>query len=155
MMPGILAVPIAFRITIDLAAITDHPILDKNDSTTGWFVRNEWYRLVYYAVARGYTAEVMAAAPQPPACPTSTASGYTFNSSCISVTNVTPAGAQRAILLLAGRSINTSARPSSALADYLEFGNATGAWERQTVSSATNVSLKKPFNDRIIVVDSN
>ncbi|MGH8746495.1 MAG: hypothetical protein ACREUK_08390, partial [Burkholderiales bacterium] len=77
------------------------------------------------------------------------------SSTCLSVTNVTPLGAQRAILVLAGRSINGSARPSAALGDYLEFGNASGSFEREPVSTAANAALKKPFNDRIVVVDTN
>jgi hypothetical protein len=152
--PSLLSLPIGFRITINLAALTDHALLSSTDPTTGWFVRNEWYRLLYYAVARGYTADVLAT-PKSPACPTSTASGYAFDSSCLTVTNVTPNGAQRAILILAGRSINASARPSANLGDYFEFGNATGNWERQTVSAVSNVALKRPFNDRVIVLDTN
>ena len=56
---------------------------------------------------------------------------------------------------MAGRSINGASRPSSTLADYVEFGNATGSFERQPVSTAVAPALKKPFNDRIVVVDQN
>jgi hypothetical protein len=59
------------------------------------------------------------------------------------------------MLILAGRSINGTARPSANLANYLEFGNATAAFERQPVSTAATPTLKNPFNDRIVVVDSN
>jgi hypothetical protein len=45
-------------------------------------------------------------------------------------------GRDRAIVILAGRSINGSVRPSATLADYLEFGNATAANERQTITAA-------------------
>src|SRR5205814_1772 len=51
--------------------------------------------------------------------------------------------------------INGSARPSGTLADYLEFGNAAGNFERQPVSTAVDAAVKKPFNDRIVVVDVN
>ena len=121
-------------ISVPLAPLLpDHGLLNSNDATTGWFMRNEWYRLVYYVVARGYTPEVIASAPNPPACPT-TVGGYTFASSCLSVTNVTPASSQRAFLILAGRTVNGTSRPSTALGDYLEFGNAVGSYERQTVA---------------------
>ena len=53
------------------------------------------------------------------------------------------------------RSINGAARPSATLADYLEFGNAAGSFERQPVSTVIDAALKKPFNDRIVVVDIN
>ena len=36
--------------------------------------------------------------------------------------------------MLAGRSINGNSRPSGNLADYLEFGNNTGNFERQSIS---------------------
>jgi hypothetical protein len=122
----------------------DHALANSRDASLGWFVRNEWYRVMYYAVAQGDTASSLPAAPAcaPP--------------NCITVANVTPAGRQRAILILAGRSINGTMRPSTTLADYLEFGNATAAFESQTVSRAgPAAALKRPFNDRVVVIDSN
>jgi hypothetical protein len=136
------------RITVGIAILADHSLLDPTNATTGWFVRNEWYRLAYYAVAPGHTATVL---PWVPDCITGAASPF----GCLSVANVTPAGAQRAILVLAGRSINGSARPSATLSDYLEFGNATAAYERQRVSTAIDAALKKPFNDRVVVMGTN
>jgi len=134
-------------------ATSDHSLLDARASgclpnppgcpATSWFVRNRWHELVYYAVAPGYTA----AAPSPRGC--------TTGKTCLTVANVGPAGAQRAILILAGRSINGASRPSATLADYLEFGNASGAFERQPVSTWRDPALKKPFNDRIVVIESN
>jgi hypothetical protein len=112
-----------FHITFDRRVITDHSLLDTADATTGWFARNEWFRTAYYAVAQRYTATTL-----PPACTTGT--------NCLSVANVAPTGAQRALLILAGRSINGNARPSATLADYLEFGNRTGNYEKQTVTGA-------------------
>ncbi len=116
---------------------SDHALLDSGDSTTGWFVGNEWHKLVYYAVAQGHTGT------STPSCTTS--------SNCITVANVAPSGAQRAILILAGRSVNGSARPSAVLSNYLESGNATGSFVKQTVTTSTGSA----FNDRIAVVDSN
>lgn len=127
-----------FRFRIYRSVITDHSLLDTTDSTTGWFARNEWYRLLYYTVARGFTADSLAATARQTACPTSTSSApiYPFNSSCLSIANVAPTGSQRAMLILAGRSINGNARPSSTLADYLEFGNRTGNFEKLAVTRA-------------------
>ena len=51
--------------------------------------------------------------------------------SCITVANLAPSGRQRAILILAGASTNGAVRPTASLADYLEFGNATGNFERR------------------------
>ena len=107
-------------------------------------MRNEWYRVLYYAAAQTTTP---AALPAAPAC--------TAGTNCVTVSNLTPANNKRAILILTGRSINGSARPSGTLADYLEFGNAAGNFERQPVSTAVDAAVKKPFNDRIVVVDVN
>jgi hypothetical protein len=130
-------------VTIPIYVFADHPLLDTRTSGAGtsWFARNNWHEVAFFAFAPGYAA--------------SGAGSCTTGSSCLSVANVTPAGAQRAILILAGRSINGSARPSATPGDYLEFGNATGSFERQTVSRTVDAALKRPFNDRVLVVESN
>lgn len=113
---------VAFTIQVPGNATSDHALLDSRTSaSTGWFLRNEWHKLTYYAVATGYTA--VTAAPR--ACSTGT--------SCLTVTNVSPAGAQRAILILTGRSVNGASRPSPTPADYLEFGNANAVYEKRSV----------------------
>jgi len=131
-----------YMINIDRAAVGDHSLLDSSNTTTGWFVRNEWYRVLYYATVAGHTASVLPSAP-----------GCTTVTSCLSVANVpTPGvtdGKERAILILAGRSVNGTARPSATLANYLEGGNQTNNYVRKSVSNST------PFNDRIVVVDTN
>jgi hypothetical protein len=133
-----------FRIRVDRAAMGDHDLLDTNNSTIGWFVRNQWYRLAYYAVAQGHT---VAPLPTAPSCTTA--------SNCLTVANVTPAGGQRAILILAGSSLNGSARPSSTLANYFESGNATGSYTRMPVTLSPAVAAAQRFNDRVVVVGTN
>ena len=98
-----------FRIRIDRAAIGDHALLDPLAPVSGWFVRNEWYRLLYYVLTPSHAAS---AAP-PRSC-----------GSCLHVANLVPSGKQRAILILAGRSLDGSPRPNGALADFLEGANA-------------------------------
>jgi hypothetical protein len=123
-----------FRIRVDRGVIADHPLLDSAAPVTGWFVRNEWYRLLYYALAPGHAAS----ASPPREC-----------SACLHVGNVAPAGKQRAILILAGRSLSGAARPNGRLADFLERANADLDldFEQRPVNSA--------FNDRIVVVEAN
>lgn len=139
-----------FRVTMDITMIADHPVIDSTNGTYGWFVRNQWHRLLYYKPAVGAATGHTAGFLPTPSC---TDSGV--NPTCITVANVTPAGKQRAILILAGRSINGSSRPSTVLADYLEFGNATAAFERQSVNGNTALAVNKRINDRIVVIDSN
>ncbi|HLX80040.1 MAG TPA: hypothetical protein VKS43_05600 [Burkholderiales bacterium] len=137
-----------YVISIDRAAVGDHSLLDSTSVTngsTGWFVRNEWYRLIYYAVTSRYTTGTL-----PPSC--------TTGIDCLSaITNVTPAGAQRAILILAGSSVNGVTRPGSSptLQNYLEGGNASGTYVRQTVRTSMATPAAQRFNDRIVVIGSN
>lgn len=142
-----LLVPVSrYCVTANIGVLGDHALLDPNSATTGWFVRNKWYQLAYYALSPNHAAS----RTPPRSC---TASPLT----CLSVANVTPADSQRAILVLAGRGLPGQTRPSASVADFLEFGNAASpaAFERQPVSTAIAPALKKPFNDRIIVVDAN
>jgi hypothetical protein len=134
-----------YRIRLKRSVIGDHALLDATTlgpGSTGWFVRNEWYRLLYYATAPGHTA----AALPTPSC--------TSGGTCLSVANVSPANKQRAILILAGRSLtNPAGRPNGTLADYLEFSNAdlNATFEQRPVSRA----IGAPFNDRVVVLDNN
>ena len=144
------AAPLAsyvFEITADIRTFADHALLDPGTaSSTGWFVRNQWYRFTHYAIAPGHATS----GATPRSC---TDSPLT----CLGVANVAPTGKQRAILILAGRALPGQARPSGDVADFLEFGNAASpaAFERQPASTAIAAPLKKPFNDRVIVVDAN
>jgi hypothetical protein len=129
-------------------AFATYALLDPNDPVTGWFIRNEWYRLAYYVVAPGQTAA------------SSTCSVSSTN--CLSLTR---AGVQednkRALLLLAGRRLANQTRPSSALANYLdtpENNDPTGY--PPSPATATPYLFEQPridsgANDRVIVVDQN
>ena len=110
-------------LTVSMHLLADHPLVDPNDATYGWFTRNKWQELLYYAVATNYSP---AGAPSP---------SCTNGTTCLTVANVTPSGKQRAILILGGRSLNGMARPSGNLADYFEYGNVGGNWEQQPVTA--------------------
>ena len=124
--------PAQFRIRVDRAVIGDHPLLDPAAPGTGWFVRNEWYRLVYYAIAPAHAAS----SPAPRSC-----------SSCLQLNN--PSGEARALLILAGRSLTGAARPNGLLEDFVEGEVEVGvrAFEGRPVNAA--------FNDRVVVLDAN
>ena len=144
------AVPLSsyvFEMTADIGVLADHALLDAGTAApTGWFVRNQWHRLTYYAIAPAHAAG--GAAPR--SCTQTPAT-------CLDVANLAPAGKQRAILILAGRALAGQGRPSGSVTDFLEFGNAASppAFERQSVSTAIAPALKKPFNDRVVVLDAN
>jgi hypothetical protein len=137
-----------YSVTVNIAVLADHPLLNPSDATTGWFVRNEWYRLLYYAVARDNTATYITDSLPGPSCTTAV--------DCLTVTNIASANKQRAILILAGRRLPTQTRPSGNVADFLEFGNADldATFEQQRISMVRNAP-KAPFNDRIVSLDAN
>lgn len=145
-LPDLGAPAAQYRVTAKIGVLADHALLDPNNAATGWFVRNKWYQLAYYALSPNHAAS----GTPPRSC---SASPLT----CLSVANVAPSDRQRAILILAGRRLAGQTRPSGSIADFLEFGNAASpaAFERQPVSTAIAPALKKPFNDRVVVVDAN
>jgi hypothetical protein len=136
-------------INIDRAVLGDHTLLDSTSVTTGstgWFVRNEWYRLVYYALAPSNTAAKVAS---------ERSCLLAGPADCLTVTNMTPSSAASALLILAGRSINGTARPNATLSNYLESGNATGAYVRNTVNASAATATAQRFNDRVVAIGSN
>ncbi|HEY6966969.1 MAG TPA: hypothetical protein VI229_05810, partial [Burkholderiales bacterium] len=74
---------------------------------------------------------------------------------CITVASSTSTTLNSALLILAGRSVNGTTRPSAALANYLEGGNATGAYTQSKFSISTSTPDAQRFNDRIVGVASN
>jgi len=123
-------------ITITIPDVTVSPIASASDPQAGWFIANQWYRQTYYAVAApGYLPGGGAACP------------------CLTVNNMPayyalPNNNKKAILVLAGKTLNGSSRPSPNLADYLEGENSTPADFIYEHRSGVPTSI----NDRVVVV---
>lgn len=132
-------------LSIPLPLLQDHALLDSTDPTYGWFVRNKWHEVAYYAVAPGF-------AP-------SGAKSCTTGGTCLTVnyhtdaSNMVDAGKQRAIVILSGRSLTGTARPNGTLSDWLEGANADGTSPFEVRSSA--LLPNRTFNDRFAVLSSN
>jgi hypothetical protein len=143
--PGLgIGINVLFRLTADLGVIADHALLDPANATTGWFVRNEWFRTTYYAAAQQSTADGL------PAYGCDSTNCLRYNASA--PRNI------RALLVLAGQSLsNPAGRPNGSLADYLEYNNVDlGTLYEQRPARASKVSvpvLNAPFNDRLVLVD--
>jgi len=130
----------SMRVTIPDVLVS--PMTSSADPYAGWFIANEWYRTTYYAVSPGHLPGGTAACSAPPAAP-----------SCLQVNHMpsyyaSPDNNKRAILVLAGRSTNGSARPSSSVANYLEGENATVSDFVFEHRSGTPSSI----NDRVVVL---
>jgi hypothetical protein len=136
-----------FRMRIDRAVFDDHALVKKTDATLGWFVRNEWYRNTYYAVAMPNTAQWL------PSLGCTAASGNCIRLNDSATHNI------RALLVLAGRRLPTqAARPSSDPLAYVEAQNGdNGTLYVQNVVRRSNVAITSPYeapwNDRAILVD--
>jgi hypothetical protein len=151
--PGLgIGVNVLFRLTADLGVIADHALLNPADPTTGWFVRNEWFRVVYYAAAQQSTADGL-----------SSGLGCTLAASnCLQFNNTRNI---RALLVQTGRSLsNPAGRPNGSLGDYVEYqnGDVGTPWEgigtvyEQRPMRTSRIlipAINAPFNDRVVLVD--
>lgn len=124
-------------IVVTLPDVVTNRAISAYDPNIGWFIANEWYRQTYYALA--------------PDMRPGRSSNCSANPPCLTV-NKLPGGAVangQAILLLAGRALNGSIRPSATLNNYVEGANqtalATSTYENR---SGTPTSI----NDRVVVV---
>ncbi len=120
---------------------TDEPMLYANDPTMAWWYRNAWHQHIYYAVSAGN-------APSGPGT-------CTAGTTCLSVFGLTPNNTQRAIAIFPGRALGAQVRPPVAIGDWLEGGNAnlppdSAFWARDPA-----LMVKRTFNDRTAVIDSN
>ena len=139
-----------FRLRVERTVIGDHALLNPDDAVLGWFVRNDWYRLTYYAVSANNTADFFASL----GCGNTTCLRFNEGLGC-------GGGADwcniRALLVLGGASLgNPAGRPNGSLADYFEYTNADGGtfYEQHPMRRATNVAnANGPWNDRVILVD--
>jgi len=134
-----------FRMRLERAVIGDHPLLDTANATLGWFVRNEWYRVLYYAAAQTNTADGLPSL------------GCSSGSNCLRMSFPAASDNIRSLLILGGRSMGGMARPNNVITDYLEFQNNDGdvIYEQRPISRVVNAALMSPFNDRVLVVDQN
>jgi hypothetical protein len=103
-------------------------------SDTSWFFENEWYKQVFYAVAPNllFGAASTLSCTGPADC-LSADNGATYN--------------KGALLVLAGRPLNSAARPTSTLGDYLEAPNVAG-----TQNFKTQPRSPPTANDQVAIV---
>lgn len=125
-------------ISVPIFLLADHPLVDVNDVNYGWFLRNRWHELAYYAVAPGI------APAGGGACVDSV--------SCLRVTYHPNDGKQRGIVVIGGSRIGAQVRPPLAAADLLEDANADGTSPFALRAPALPV---RTFNDHIAVLDAN
>jgi hypothetical protein len=135
------------------AVLNSLPIVSSNPGPGGanpnpsgaWFIANQWYKQTYYAVSAGYVPGAVAVGSSA-ACTTSA------TPRCLTVGNLpTPTNNKQAILVLAGRALNGSSRPSG-IANYLEGANLTAANDITPFVYEHRAGAPTTINDRVVVV---
>jgi hypothetical protein len=131
------------------------PIVSSNPGPGGinpnpngaWFIANEWYKQTYYAVSLGFAPGGVAVGSA------STCSPLPATPSCLKVNNLpVPFDDKRVILVLAGRALNGSTRPSGTLANYLESANLTAENDTTPFIYEHRAGAPTFINDRVVVV---
>jgi hypothetical protein len=174
--PGVLGLTLMYRFTADLSGmLRDHPLLDPDSTgagSTGWFMRNEWYRLVWYGVAPMNTVDNLTGSPP---VPIGCVNNPPTTTNCLRINGTRNI---RALLVVAGRSLsNPAGRPNSNLMDYLEHANCNRtfvfpsfvctpgpSFEQRAMRTDKvvlgpafappfNAPFYAPFNDRVVLVD--
>lgn len=138
-----------FHIRLQRAVIGDHPLVQSTDATYGWFVRNHWEHLLYYAVAQQNTAGSLASF----GCNNTNCLRFNEGLGCGSGANWCNI---RSLLVLGGASLGGASRPNGNLADYVEYTNGDGGtfYEQHPMRRPTNVAnTNGPWNDRVMLVD--
>ncbi|HUQ75340.1 MAG TPA: hypothetical protein VM183_11485 [Burkholderiales bacterium] len=136
-------------ISVPMALLSDHALVDPSNTTHNWFARNRWPQLSYYAVAQGLS-------PSPPSgtrcCGTACVPANA--NPCLMVGYHPDSGKQWGLWLLGGAKIGTQARPPTLIGDLLEGANAD-LDTTFTLQGGAALLPNKTFNDRIAVVGSN
>jgi hypothetical protein len=128
-----------FEIKVPITFFGDSPVVDHKHPDTGWFPRNEWHRVLYYAVAKEVTPGRSGGTPQ---CDKSG-----IGKKCLGLNTVED---KRGVLFLAGRSLNGTVGHTRAIGDLLEDSrNRDGDDKFFTGAYSTT------YNDRGMVVQVN
>jgi hypothetical protein len=140
-------------LTIPNTILVDHSMLDASNMQYGWFVRNQWHQVSYYAVAQEIAPDGSAACTSP---------AVNSSSDCLTVKySHTDLGddRNRGLIVIAGRRLNSqAARPSIDLADWFEGENAdfsSAQAARIYTTREPGLNINRTFNDRIAVIDRN
>jgi hypothetical protein len=134
-------------ITLPMTVLADHPLLDSSTaSSTGWFLRNKWHEVSFYAAAQNLTPGGGGSCSTPPSA-----------TPCLVVNYLSNSGSQRGVIAIAGRSLTGAARPNGTRSDWFEDVNASadGSVSNPFTIRAPSLSINRTFNDRIAVIDSN
>ena len=140
-------------ITIPNTILVDHPIVDASNMQYGWFVRNQWQQVSYYALAQEIAPDGSAACNSP-------ATGTSSDCLTVKYSHVDLGDDRvRGLIMIAGRRLNGQvAWPNGGFSDWFEGENAdfSSAQAARTYTMRDpSLAINRTFNDRIAVIDRN
>lgn len=128
--------PMTTNLVVDIPMPCPSPVSSAaSGSPLRWFTRNRWYRLLYYAADSSVLPGGLGVCTAP----------------CLTVNGLTPADDKGALLVLAGKALDSQrSRPiagSATESDYFEGQNLSpdGVFETQRRGAG--------FNDRVVILD--
>jgi hypothetical protein len=127
-------------INVPITLFADAPIVDAKHPDIGWFARNEWYRVMYFATARTVTPERGNSTPD-----------CSSGDSCLELDGQHN---KRALMFLAARSLLGTAGNTRALTDFLEDADPGSSDDpnRDGGKRFETEPLSAAFNDRAFVI---
>jgi hypothetical protein len=136
------------NVTVPITMFADAPVVNPRHPTLGWFARNEWYRVLYFAASRGVTPGRSAGAQ--PNCDSS--GPGPGSAECLDLDGTS----ERALLFLAGRSLLGTVGNNRALNDFLEDADPDNPPDpnRDGGRSFATHRITTTYNDRAIVVQT-
>jgi hypothetical protein len=141
------------NITIPNTILVDHPVIDASNMQYGWFARNQWQHVSYYAVAQEIAPDGSSTCISP---------AVNSNSDCLTAKfshQNNGDDRNRGLIVIAGRRLNGQAvRPNGSVADWFEGENAdfsTAQAARIYTLRDPSMAVNRTFNDRIAVIDKN
>jgi hypothetical protein len=124
-------------LTIPTTALQDHPLVTPLPTDAWyWFTSNNWHHVTYYAVS-------------PSHLPDDQGNCTTGGNDCLTVAGGSPSSNVKALVVLAGRSIASAARPNGSLNDYLD-----SAENRDADRNFEQLRVSKTFNDRVVSISN-
>jgi hypothetical protein len=128
-------------IRIPYTVLVDHPIVNRDHPQYGWYHRNMWHHVSYYAIARENAPD---------------GSGSCSSADCLDVRYTVAGSTHRGVMLLAGRRLpGQNARPNGNFDHWFEGENGNDPNGRVYTVREPASTVNRTFNDRVAVISKN
>jgi len=136
-------------IAIPNTILVDHPITDPTHAQYGWFVRNMWHHVSFYAIAEQIAPNGSAACISP-------ATGASSDCLTVKYSHSPADDRNRGIIVIAGRRLpGQDARPNGTFDQWFEGDNGNNVNGVIYTVREPTMTINRTFNDRIAVIDRN